>query len=588
MASKRSSKAGRGTSHAVRIAPSPAVPGSAQTWRWLWLPGVLAIVALVYWPALRGPLVFDDVHLLFNNPGAEKAPAAYWIGNVRPALMATYWANFLLSGTRPFAYHATNLLLHTITAVIVFFLLRRLLQLAGVITNRQLMAVFGAGLFLLHPLQTESVAYIAGRSEEVAGLFYFAAWLVFVKHFGSPTKLLTAIEILLLAGVAVGGKESAISLPAILVLTDLYWNPARLTQQVRSRAKLYVPIVLGGLIVAGRILKSLTGAGAAGFSIGVTPARYALTECRVILTYVRLFLLPVGQNGDWGLPFYRSLTDNAAWVFVLGMVAFVSLIVWSYRRARLLSFGLAAFLVLLLPTSSIVPINDAIAERRVYVPIIGLIIASIWASLWAIDHFRPRLEILRDPGKLRIATALILVVAGVLSFERSKVWSSETLLWGDSVEKNPLNSKAHMGLGAAYVVHGQCADAVREFQTVERQAGTSEEITANLAAAYQCNRQPDLALNQLHTIVLKHPTAAMYDRIGYIEATMGHVPPALDAFEAALRLDPRDATAYSYRGTVRLALNDPAGAQADLRRALELDPGNETALKGLATLAARK
>jgi Flp pilus assembly protein TadD len=262
----------------------------------------------------------------------------------------------------------------------------------------------------------------------------------------------------------------------------------------------------------------------------------------------------------------------------------VALIVWSYRRARLLSFGLSVFLVLLLPTSSIVPINDAIAERRVYVPIIGLIIASIWA----IDHFRPRLRFLREAGTLLIATALMLVVAAVLSFERSTVWSSETLLWGDSVNKNPLNSRAHMGLGAAYVIHGQCADAIREFQIAERQEGTTDEMTTNLADAYQCNRQLDLALNELRTIVLKHPTAALYDRIGYIEATAGRIAPALEAFETALRLDPRDATAYSYRGTARMALNDPAGAQADLRHALELDPENETALKGLASLAARK
>jgi tetratricopeptide (TPR) repeat protein len=552
-------------------------------WPWLWFPGLLVIAAIAYWPALQGPFIFDDLHLPFNDPNVANQGFVFWIGGVRPVLMATYWINFLISGTRPFSYHAGNLLLHATTAGIVFFLLRRLLELAGVNLHRQLLAIFGAGLFLLHPLQTESVAYVAGRSEEVAGLFYAAAWLIFVNNIGSATKLLTAFEILVLAGAAVASKESAISLPAILFLTDLYWNPASFKEQIRSRARLYVPIVLGALFAAVKILRTLTSATAAGFSTeGVTPALYALTQCRVILTYIRLFLLPFGQNADWGLPFFRSLTDNAAWVFVLAMIGVVALIVWSFRRARLLSFGLATFLVLLLPTSSIVPIKDAIAERRIYLPIAGLILASIWV----LDRFRPRLRILREARSLRTVTALILALAALLSFERSKIWSSDTLLWKDSVDANPSNSRAHMGLGDAYLVHGPCVDAIREFQIVERQAGVSDQMQTNLGGAYQCNRQPDLALKALRAIV--HPSAATYDQIGFLEATMENVSGALEAFENALRLDPNNATAYSYRGTAKLVLNDPAGAEADLRRALALDPGNEVALKGLASLPAPK
>jgi protein O-mannosyl-transferase len=542
---------------------------------------VLGIAALAYWPALWGPLVFDDIHLLIQRHSGRH-PVMRWLGGVRPVLMSTYWLNFTISGRQTFSYHVLSLLLHVVTAWIVFLLLRRLLELAEVNLDRQMLALFGAGLFLLHPIQTESVAYIAGRSEVVAGLFYCAAWLVFVNHFGAATKFRTAIQILLLGGAAVGGKEDAISLPAILFLTDLYWNPASLLQQVRSRAKLYVPMVLGGLIIIARYLRRLSFAGPAALGTeGLTRSHYALTQCRVILTYIRLFLLPFGQNADWGLPFYRSLTDHAAWVCVLGMLALVGVIAWSYRRARLLSFGLLIFLVLLFPTSSIIPIKDAITERRMYIPIIGLILGAIWA----IDRFRPRFEILRSPGALRVTAALILMAAGVLTFERSMVWSSDILLWKDSADKNPSNNRAHMGLGAAYMTHGRCRDAIPEFQTVARRGKVNDEVTINLADAYQCNHQPDLAVKELRTLQDESPSATIWDRIGYLEATMGHVTPALESFENALQLDPEDATAYSYRGTAKLGLDDLAGARADLRHALELDPRNEAALKGLASLA---
>jgi Flp pilus assembly protein TadD len=145
-----------------------------------------------------------------------------------------------------------------------------------------------------------------------------------------------------------------------------------------------------------------------------------------------------------------------------------------------------------------------------------------------------------------------------------------------------------MGLGAAYVTHGRCADAIREFQTAERQRGVGDDLTANLATAYQCNHQPDLAVKQLRIILDKSPSAATWDRIGYLEGTMGHITPALESFENALRLDPEDATAYSYRGTAKLGLDDLEGARADLRHALELDPGNEVASKGLASLVGQQ
>jgi len=541
------------------------------------------IAILAYWPALWGPFVFDDHILPFSNPSAAKAGAAFWIGGVRPVLMATYWINFMISGTRPFSYHAGNLLLHTITAVIVFFLLRRLVDFAEVKVDRQEMALLGAGVFFLHPLQVESVAYIAGRSELVAGLFYFGAWLVFVNSAGSEIKFFTAIEIMLLAGAAVGGKESAITLPAILFLTDLYWNPASLTEQIRSRLKLYIPLVLGGLIVGSKILLNLTGG--AGFAPeGVPPSIYALTQCRVILTYIRLFCLPLGQSSDWALPYFRSLTDHAAWIYVLGMLAFVAAIVLLYRRARLLSFGLLIFLVLLLPTSSIVPINDAIAERRVYVPIIGLILASIWA----IDHFGSRIQILREARTLRVATFLILGLAAVLSFERSHVWSSGVLFWEDAASKNPSNRRAHIALGSAYGQNGRCADAIREFKIVARQAGINDELSKRTAAAYECNNQPDLALKELYRTVASHPTAATYAWIGYLEGVIGRSKAAMTALNESIRLDPLYATAYAYRGQLQSTLGDQPKATADLQRALEIDPGNTEARDGMAKLVERR
>jgi hypothetical protein len=565
-------------SKASRKPAAVYAPAIATSWFWPVMALLLAAI-ISYWPALGGPFTFDDVHLPFEDRNAATAGPGFWIGGVRPVLMLTYWANYLMSGTHVVSYHLVSLLLHVITAVLVYFLLRRILDLTDITLDRRWCAFFGAGLFLLHPLQTESVAYVAGRSEVVAGLFYVAAWLVFLKHFRSQTTWWTALQILLLTGAAVLGKESAISVPAILVITDFYWNPLPVGQQVRSRLKLYLPIVTGGLLAAIWILRSLRGATSAGFGIaGLTPLTYALTQCRVIPTYIRLYLIPLGQNGDWGLRFFQSLTDGGAAFYVVLMVLLAAIIVWTYSRAKLLSFGLLIFLVALLPASSVVPVKDALAERRVYIPVIGLILASIWAF----DYFRPKAQ------TFLVVAGCLLAASAALTYNRNFVWSSEALLWQDSVAGNPDNARAHLGLGDAYLVGRKCADAVREFQAMGRVNGMGIEVKTNLAAAYQCDHQNEQALKMLREVVVTNPTSGLYAQIGYLEAVSEHIPEAMTAMNRALELDPRNAQALAYRGVLYYTGGDHRRAYEDLHLALEIEPDNEAAQAGMAKLERRQ
>jgi tetratricopeptide (TPR) repeat protein len=477
-------------------------------------------------------------------------------------------------------------MLHAGSAVLIFFIYGRILDLARVPVSargvKRGLALFGAAVFLLHPLQTESVDYIAGRSEVISGFFYFAAWLLFLRHFEKETGLGLAVKICILGGLAVLGKESAISLPAILLLTDFYFAEKPITTQLRRRFNLWALFVSGGLIAVFLILRTLTSATSAGFNAGISPFDYGLTQCRAIVTYLRLFLFPVGQNGDWQLRFYHSLMDGAAAVYVAGLILLVGLTIWLYKRARLASCGLAAFLLMLAPTSSIVPIKDAIAERRMYLPIAGLILGLLGVAAG-----------LRWPARWRwTAAAAILLCCSALSWHRSAVWASDFNFWADSLARNPANARAHFGLGSAMLIRGRCDEGVREFSAA-RATGTPtlqdvspEEVIWNLAGAYQCAKKPAeaLALYRYYAAVL--PSAAAYDKIGFLDATLGNSDAAVLSFEHSIKLDPNDATAYAYRGLARFASNDFTGARADLTHALELDPQNQAAAEGMARLSA--
>jgi tetratricopeptide (TPR) repeat protein len=535
---KRGVRVKRTQPQAIQTEP----PARKPYFLWLWLLlGGFTVSLFVFGPALNGSFVFDDYHLPFTDAAAQDASPMYWLGGVRPLTSATYWLNFLISGTQPLSYHLLSLFLHAIAATLVFFVLNRLLGLAGVKDAGWRWPLFGAAVFLVHPLQTESVDYIAGRPEVICAIFVFAAWLVFLRHFESEISLETAVKVLLLFVAAVMGKESAVMLPAILIATDLYWGRGTLRSMAERRYKLYIPLLailaFGAKLVIRRLAES-TSVGVA--SAGVTPFQYALTQCKVILIYLGLFFVPIRQSADWNLSFLHSLAEGAAWVYALVFLAFIGGAVWLYPRVRLASFGMAVFLIALAPTSSFVPILDALTERRMYVPMIGLIIAVIGVVMHL--HLQRRVA-----TTVMVAAVALLVIR---SFDRSRVWSSDVNLWRDAVSQNPSNARARLGYGSALVKAGNCAAAIPEFKAIDTQSVWAPMARWNLASAYQCNNQPADALSMFHAIAETEPTSLAYTRIGLMEGRLGHADRAMDALNKALELDPGNAEALGYRQTL--------------------------------------
>ncbi len=154
---------------------------------------VFTLACLAYAVSLRGPYLFDDLMLPFSSPFFSGEPLLTWLRGVRPVLMLSYWMNYQSSGAETFAYHLTNVALHAFNSVLVFGICKRLFTLVIPDSRRAFTAsAFGCSVFLLHPLQTESVAYVAGRSEVLSAAFVLLAWLIFVRRIGSPVTVLQA------------------------------------------------------------------------------------------------------------------------------------------------------------------------------------------------------------------------------------------------------------------------------------------------------------------------------------------------------------------------------------------------------------
>src|SRR3954454_1922271 len=191
---------------AAATATGGSVPGvRTGVPRWFYAIGFLLAAFLafeVYGPALNGEFLFDDSYLPFLMPGVQNAPLQAWLG-VRPFLMFSYWLNYQSSGLEPYPYHAVNVIFHVLNSILAWAIVRRLLGIVGQTgVIREILAVFAGGLFLLHPAQTESVAYVASRSEAMSIFFFLAAYAVFLYRPGAVVSVPRTVVILALFGFA--------------------------------------------------------------------------------------------------------------------------------------------------------------------------------------------------------------------------------------------------------------------------------------------------------------------------------------------------------------------------------------------------
>ena len=241
---------------------------------------------------------------------------------------------------------------------------------------------------------------------------------------------------LVLFGAAIAVKEHTLTLPALLLLTDYFWGRGG----VRKNSILYGLIAVAGALGSVFVLRVLSNANTAGFGMkDMTPLDFFFTECRVLWIYMRMFFLPFGQNIDPDVPVSHSLFEHGA---IFGLIALIGLVAaaWIYRqRFPLASYGVFVFLLLIAPTASFVPIRDPLAEHRLYLPFLGLILICA--------------EILRHLKfqSVVIAGVAVLAICVVLTYQRNRIWSSSLSLWQDSVNKSPAKYRPRFQLAFAAI-----------------------------------------------------------------------------------------------------------------------------------------
>jgi tetratricopeptide (TPR) repeat protein len=483
----------------------------------------------IYSPALSAPFVFDD----FNLPYQREFPTGIlaWISGVRPFLMFTYWLNSRISGDSSLGYHLFNLLIHSINTGLVFLVLHKLLTLFGRLDERavRIASITGAAVFLVHPLQTESVSYVAGRSESLAAMFMLLGYVVYLYRRGEGISWAESAAVLILFALGFSTKENAVSLAGMLILTDLFSPRPFSIQGFRNNFRLYVPLALGMVVVVWKVSRVLATAHSAGFSFSnITWYQYGFTQARAIFTYLRLAVLPVGQSIDHDYPISQSILQYGAIFYLFALVAVTVVFVLWRKRYPLACFGWLLTLILLAPTSSIVPINDPLVERRMYLPLLGLILIGCEVA----THLK-----MRQVTGYAICSA-ILILLSVVCYQRNLLWAQPSQLWAQAAVESPAKGRAYANLVDQLVQERQCAAAIPYLQRAEQILPDNYHVEVAWGRTLECLGHPDQALPKLLRAAQIWPTSDVYRLIGLLYGELSRPAEAGIALHQAVRLDP--------------------------------------------------
>ncbi len=536
---------------------------------------IIVVSLFLYSPALRGPFIYDDEVLPISDPRMWDAPFHSWISGVRPTLMFTYWLNHQGAGTS--SYHLLNILIHIINTGLIYLAATKLLDLLSIKQKDKLLfALLPAAVFLVHPLQTESVAYIAGRSESLAAMFFLAAFVVYLFRPAEGVGWGRSAAILLLFALGVTSKENAAVLPAVLLLTEWFQNDGRFREAIKTNWRLYVPmafVALGALAFVGRVLAT---SGSAGFHLNALPwYQYFFTEWRAIFGYLGLFVWPLGQSIDHDFPISHSPLEHGAIIALILLLGVMAAALLFRRRYPLSAFSVFLFFLLLAPTSTVIPIADPFVERRMYLaalPLCLIAVEFLWRRGWW-----------REPV-VWTCVALLLTVISVATYRRNQQWGDAWAFWTNTVSNNPEKSRPYAHLVETAEDLNRCGEVVPYLQRADTIMPDDPTILISWAKVLECQGQAGPALLKMQRAVFVAPSSLTFELVGLLYGELGRFKEAKEALDKAVELGPASDTAYNARGLWYELTGRYDSAIRDYSHALSLNRMNLSARIRLARL----
>lgn len=610
--------------------------------------GIILVGICIYANSVNVPFTYDDGDYVVNNPAIKDF--TFFLNHakladlpvlqdvkynfvLRPVAYLTFALNYHFNGLDLHSYHMVNILIHIANALLLY-------RFFGLTLNTPLMAeswygsatrsrvikffpLFAALLFVAHPLQTQAVTYIVQRFVSLAAFFILGTLVLYVEarltEKESRRRWLYAASFIS-ALLAMKTKENAFTLPILLLLYEFMF----LTGALKRRMLRLLPYLATMAIIPWTVISLSTGRNPAGAVKISDPTNlvnfdsvsrwdYLMTQFGAVAMYVRLLLFPVRQNFYHDYPVVHEFWSAGVLLPLLFLVVLLGSALLLWRRAvtqknrapwsLLIAFGILWFFVALSVESSLIPMEDALVEHRVYLPSVGFFLVLCGGIGFLNGRCRFCSTRMVWVGMLTVVALLC-----VSTVSRNTVWASNVVLWQDVVRKSPNtyraydhlgfslvkegrneeavavlrkgielspgNFKLHMHLGAALINLGRFEEATLIFQQASAISPENSQAYANLAIS--CFKMGDVPAGRLamEQAVALNPGVAgeLLKGMGIALLNRNQSGEALAVLLQSLAVAPNDPQTHNNVATAYLMRGDVSSGRASLLKAVELDP----------------
>lgn len=570
---------------------------------------VLTLILYVQVAGFRLQYSWDDQHYVWDNPLNPTFPATAvtmfsdpYFGARIPITLVVYGIEYRLFGTdNQGAYFLVNMLLHALNAILVYRFLFRL-------TGNRMVGLLAAVLFVVHPVNVESVAWVSQLKTTLSLMFFLLSWLTHMEANDRQNGTAYLVLSWVWFALAIFSKQTAVGGVILFVIYD-YWSGHE-----RDLTKLLLrnlPYAIIGVLGAVSIITSHQALNGIKAPWGGNFAEDIALQLRVTADYVGSLLLPFNLNNMYIYTPPDVLGSVVilflGFLFLVGMVVFA---IWQPLGKPFCAFAVAWVVVTILPTSNIIPIAIQRADRYLYYPsiLIFMLIAMAWMMLW--ERFQaPAQRYLM----IAVGTGYVAVLC-VLTFGRVGVWQSTETLWSDHLQDYPNSETGLLNLSVGYYFDNQLQDAVVTLQrlvqinpdhykgnrllglsylranqypsaiiTLEKAmslGGTNADFRDQLGIAYFQEGLRQFELGELANTLALYSRALNFvspqllpvvmNNIGYTLQRAGRMTEAIEALDAAIQLQPDYALAYVNRGEAYLFQEDYTQARDNYQQAIDL------------------
>lgn len=537
-----------------------------------------AVTFALYWQALRHNFLiyWDDNGYVTKNTiiqsiswgNISTAFTSFYVGNYAPVQIISYMFDFLIWGMRPAGFIFTNILIHVLNGFLFYYLLTKL-------SWQRLTACAAALIFLVNPVQVESVVWISQRKNVLSMLFFLLSFIWYIMYSNKSGKgqgllYLSSIIAFILSLLA---KSASIILPFVLVSFDLLVVSRHERKDLRKLLINKIPFIAVAFLFGLITIKSQsmnTGGGLTSY-INESPLDTVFTMLPVFMQYLKLVVWPADLSAVYA-PAIKTGIDFEVTLAAVELSIIIALGIFLYHRRSELLFWIVLFFVSLLPVSQIVPIVTLMNDRYLYFPMLGAAAFIVSITSFAINK--------AEKHKSLVGTAVgvtFLLLLGhylIVTYERIPVWKDENTLWEDAVRKVPNSPKAHYNYAHILEYQGKYDEAEKHYELGLDLNPKGFERYA-LARLYMKDGHLDKAKEEYQSFLLQYPNyLEARNNLAFIYFNEGMLNQAIEQYEIALQYNPNWAKGYSNLAVIYMRSGDKNKAIEYINKALRLNPNN--------------